>query len=612
MAGRIPPEFIDDLLARTDIVDLIGSRLTLRKAGQNFQALCPFHDEKTASFTVSPEKQFYHCFGCGAHGTAIGFLMEYNHLPFMEAIEELANRLGMELPSSGDLRPPAPDYAPLFHLLEQATALYRQQLRTHPDAPRAVAYLKQRGCTGASAARYQLGFAPTRGNPILIQLGSGDAQICQRLLTAGLVSDKEGQHYDRFRNRIIFPIRDRRGRVVGFGGRALDEGKAKYLNSPETPIFHKGRELYGLWEAQQATRQLTTLLVVEGYFDVIALAQCGITNAVATLGTATTPEHLRLLLRTVSELIFCFDGDRAGRAAALKALETALPLLTGQQSLRFLLLPEGDDPDTLVRREGAAGFTARLALAQPLSEFLFAQLTAQVGELHSTEQRARFANLAQKFIQKVPAGIYRDLLLQQSAELAQIPPAPLLQRGVNSDLLQRGESSHFLQRGESSHFLQRGAEIYQQSPPLKKGGWGDSSPPLKKGGWGDSSPPLKKGGWGDFHRPSRIAQLVALLFDHPELAATVGAIDSAWRRLTEPGLEVLTQMLDLLTAHPEMTKAMLLERWRDHPHFAYLQKLSVAPFLQDLADGDVLAEWNDALTRLSEEVKKSEQLKRFN
>ncbi|MBK1642130.1 DNA primase [Chromatium okenii] len=554
MAGRIPPEFIDNLLARTDIVELIGSRLALRKAGQNYQALCPFHDEKTASFSVNADKQFYYCFGCSATGSAIGFLMQYNHLSFREAVEELAARLGVDVPVEGSASTPAPDYTPLFHLLEQATALYCHQLRQHPDAPAAVTYLKQRGVSGAIAARYQLGFAPLRGNPILTQLGE-DALRRERLLTVGLVSEKEGQHYDRFRHRIIFPIRDRRGRVLGFGGRVLDDTKPKYLNSPETPLFHKGRELYGLWEAQQATRQLTSLVVVEGYLDVIALAQFGITNAVATLGTATTVEQLQLLLRTVSDVTFCFDGDRAGRAAAWKALDTALPLLTGQHTLRFLVLPESDDPDSLIRREGADGFSARLTQAPVLSDFLFAHLAAQVGELRSTESRARFANVADRLLQKIPAGVYRDLLQQRRVELTgALPPAP--------------------------------------RPVVKAA--------------------AKKGSWGDFQRPSRIAQLVALLFDHPELAATANTIDPAWRRLTEPGVAVLKQMLDVLATHPEMTKAMLLERWREHPHFAYLQQLSVAPFVQNLADGDVAAEFHDALNRMSAEVKKAEHVQEMN
>ena len=362
MAGRIPSQFIDDLIARTDIVDLIGSRVQLRKAGKDFQARCPFHDEKTPSFTVSRDKQFYHCFGCGAHGTAIGFLMEYDRLGFREAIEELAQKAGLEVPSEAVATPTGPDSAPLYAILELAAQVYRRQLREHPDAPRAVEYLKDRGLNGEIAGRYAMGYAPASWDFLLARLGT-DAGARERLFQAGLITEQDGKRYDRFRDRIMFPIRDRRGRVIGFGGRLLGDGKPKYLNSPETPVFHKGRELYGLYEAQQARRKLERLLVVEGYLDVIALAQFGIDYAVATLGTATTPEHLQLLLRSAPELVFCFDGDRAGRDAAWKALETALPLATGNQSLRFLFLPDGEDPDTLVRNEGQAAFEQRLQRA---------------------------------------------------------------------------------------------------------------------------------------------------------------------------------------------------------------------------------------------------------
>ncbi len=367
MAGRIPHAFIDDLLARTDIVDLIGQRIPLRKAGKDFQSRCPFHDERSPSFTVSPDKQFYYCFGCGAHGSAIGFLMEHDRLTFREAVEELAQRAGLTVPSDGEPVRAGPDQGPLLQVLEQASQLYRQQLRAHPEAARAVDYLKGRGLTGEIAGRYGLGYAPSGWDFLLSRLGRDPAGR-QRLLQAGLITDQDGRAYDRLRERIVFPIRDRRGRVIGFGGRVLGDGKPKYLNSPETPVFHKGRELYGLYEAQKARRKLERLLVVEGYLDVIALAQFGIDYAVATLGTATTPEHLQLLLRSAPELVFCFDGDRAGRDAAWKALQTALPLATGNQSLRFLFLPEGEDPDTLVRSEGREPFEQRLQRAQPLSE----------------------------------------------------------------------------------------------------------------------------------------------------------------------------------------------------------------------------------------------------
>jgi DNA primase len=553
MAGRIPPEFIDDLLARTDIVDLIGSRIQLRKTGKDYQSRCPFHDEKTPSFTVSAEKQFYHCFGCGAHGSAIGFLMEYDHLPFREAIEELAQRAGLEIPASGEPARTAPDYAPLFPLLEQASTLYRQQLREHEESFKAVDYLKGRGLTGEIAARYNLGFAPSGGDFILSRLGVSAAER-EQLMICGLIAERDGRRYDRFRERVMFPIRDRRGRIIGFGGRILGNGKPKYLNSPETPIFHKGRELYGLFEAQQANRKLTSLLVVEGYLDVIALAQFGISHAVATLGTATTIEHIQLLLRTVPELIFCFDGDRAGRAAAWKALETALPLVTGHQSIRFLFLPEGDDPDTLIRREGAEGFAARIKQSWPLSEFLFDHLSEQA-DMTSLDGRARLTSLAKPMIEQVPAGIYRDLLNHRLVKLADLP----IQSSARPARAQR--------------------QTHQTGRPM---------------------------------RLSLIAQAIALLLDDPELAAEAASLDADWRRSQAPGTDILAQLLETLAACPDMNKAILLERWREHPYFSYLQKLSVDPFLRNIADSDVAAEFIGALERLSAEVRKAERHRLFN
>ena len=422
MTGKIPADFVDALLARTDIVDLIGSRIQLRRAGKEYQARCPFHDEKTPSFTVSPEKQFYHCFGCGAHGSAIGFLMDYDRLSFREAIGELAERAGLELPASGDEPRAGPDQGALYPLLDQAATLFRQQLREHPEAVRAVDYLKTRGVSGEVATRYALGYAPSGWDFLLTRLG-GTADTLARLESCGLVVQQDGRCYDRFRDRVMFPIHDRRGRVIGFGGRMLGDGKPKYLNSPETPVFHKGRELYGLFEAQQADRRLTSLMVVEGYLDVIALAQFGITNVVATLGTATTADHIQTLLRTVPELTFCFDGDRAGREAAWKALETALPFTSGNQSIRFLFLPEGEDPDTLVRREGADAFRSRVGQAKPLSEFMLDHLADQV-DLSSLDGRARLVGLATPLIERLPVGIYRDLLTDRLAKLAGAPLRP--------------------------------------------------------------------------------------------------------------------------------------------------------------------------------------------
>ncbi len=553
MAGRIPPQFIDDLLARTDIVELIGGRVQLRKAGKDFQACCPFHDEKTPSFTVSREKQFYHCFGCGAHGSAIGFLMEYDRLGFREAIEELAHKAGLEVPSEAAAAPAGPDYAPLYAILDQAAKIFRLQLREHPDASRAIDYLKGRGLSGEIAGRYGLGYAPPGWDLLLTRLGESPAHR-ERLLQAGLITEQDGKRYDRFRDRVIFPIRDRRGRVIGFGGRVLGDGKPKYLNSPETPVFHKGRELYGLYEVQQARRKLERLLVVEGYMDVIALAQFGIDYAVATLGTATTEDHLKVLLRSAPELVFCFDGDRAGRDAAWKALETALPLVTGSQSLRFLFLPDGEDPDTLIRAEGQAAFEQRMQRAAPLSDCFFDHLSDQV-DMVSRDGRARLVTLAKPLISKVPAGIYRDMLEGRLAALAGIAP----------------------RRAE------RPAGARRTLPAVRR--------------------PT---------RPSRVAQAIALLLDHPALAPAAAEQADDWRRLENPGVAVLAQLLDAITAYPGINKATLMERWRDHPHFDYLQRLSVEPFLRDVPEEGLAAELIGALQGLSKDVRDAERLQPLN
>jgi len=346
MAGRIPQSFIDEVLNRTDIVEVIDTRVPLKKAGREFKACCPFHTEKTPSFTVSQVKQFYHCFGCGEHGTAITFLMDYEHMEFVEAIEELARRAGLEVPrETGTTHSQTPSTLLHYALLERVADYYQEQLRTHPQAGRAVEYLKQRGLTGEVAARFNIGFAPPGWENIAAALDA-DGTIHKQLLELGLTIERDtgGSAYDRFRDRIQFPIRDRRGRTIGFGGRVLDDSTPKYLNSPESPVFHKGQELYGLFEARKAVRKLERILVVEGYMDVVALAQFGINYAVATLGTATTHEHLERLFRTVPEVVFCFDGDRAGREAAWRALENTLPVLRDGREARFLFLPDEEDP----------------------------------------------------------------------------------------------------------------------------------------------------------------------------------------------------------------------------------------------------------------------------
>ncbi len=423
MAGRIPQHFIDDLMQRVDIVEVIDSRVPLKKAGKEYQACCPFHTEKTPSFTVSPSKQFYYCFGCGAHGTALGFLMDYEHMDFVDAIEDLARSAGLEVPreaGTGGSYEREDATGPLYELLEQAAGTFRQHLRQHPEATRAVDYLKGRGLSGEIAQSFGLGYAPPGWDNLLKALGQDAAQ--QALMErAGLLIKKDGGGlYDRFRDRIMFPIHDRRGRVIGFGGRVLGDDTPKYLNSPETPVFHKGRELYGLFEARKRERKLERLLVVEGYMDVVALAQFGIGNVVATLGTATTHEHLEQLYRAVPEVVFCFDGDRAGKAAAWRALENALPILEDGRQARFLMLPTGEDPDSLVRKVGKDAFIQQIGDSIPLSEFFYAELCGQV-DMSSMDGRTRLVNLTKPLLKQLPVGVFHRMMVDHLEELAKLP-----------------------------------------------------------------------------------------------------------------------------------------------------------------------------------------------
>ena len=413
MSGKIPQSFINDLLGRVDIVGVIGERVPLKKAGKDHQARCPFHDEKTPSFTVSQDKQFYYCFGCSASGSALTFLMEYERLPFVEAIETLAALAGVEVPRD-HARKPARDNSGLYDIMQQAERHFRQQLK---GSGRAIDYLKSRGLTGAIAKQFGIGFAPDTWDGLQKALASSAGET-NALIDAGLVSrNEQGKVYGRFRGRIMFPIRDTRGRVIGFGGRRFGDGEGpKYLNSPETPIFHKSEELYGLFEARKSYRNLGRILVVEGYMDVIALAQNGVPNAVATLGTASGEPHYRTLYRYTDEVVCCFDGDQAGRRAAWRALENALVTLTAGRRLKFMFLPEGEDPDTLVRKQGTDDFVARLDNATPAIEYLFGEL-ARGFDLNAIDDRAKLASLAMPYVNRVPAGPLKELMHARVREL---------------------------------------------------------------------------------------------------------------------------------------------------------------------------------------------------
>ena len=534
MSGRIPQAFIDELIARTDIVELIGGRVQLKKAGREWKACCPFHNEKTPSFWVSPDKQFFHCFGCGAHGTALGFLIDYDKLPFPDAVEELASRLGLEVPREDGGAPRTRPGEDLYGLIAQVAQFYRDSLR---ESPRAKQYLEGRGITAESCVKFAVGYAPDAWDSVLRRFGGSEARD-RALLEAGLVIERSGRgesgNYDRFRDRVMFPIRDARGRPIAFGGRVIDAGEPKYLNSPETPLFHKGRELYGLYEARQALRKIERLLVVEGYVDVVRLAQSGIAYAVATLGTATTPEHLNRLFRVTSEVVFCFDGDRAGRTAAWRALENALEHARDGRQLRFLFLPEGHDPDTLVGAEGAGAFESRVADAVPISEFLVSQLVART-DLSSVDGRARLAELARPLLARVPAGVYRELLLERLAAEVRMPAGRL-------------------------------AELLRSPRAVARGGRNADRP--SGAAW-----PARSAG-----RQPLLTQAIMLVLHHPASAQGVPAVPD-WLGAEQKGFPVLRELLETARAEPKLTVAQIVERWRDRPEGARLAELAGAESL---------------------------------
>jgi len=433
MAGRIPQYFIDQLLNRIDLVDLIDGYVPLKKAGANYKACCPFHNEKSPSFTVSPTKQFYHCFGCGASGSAISFLMEYDHMEFRDAIEKLASSTGMEIPSEAQgqvkKQTTTKQGIDLYELMGKVSEFYQTQLKQHKDKDQAVEYLKKRELSGDIAKRFGLGFSPEGWDTLMSTLGS-TAPTQKALLETGMLTQNDKKRtYDRFRHRIMFPIHDHRGRVVGFGGRVLEQadpnpGNPKYLNSPETPIFHKGSELYGLYAARGAIKDAESVLVVEGYMDVVALAQAGINNAVATLGTATTPMHLQRLFRHTTNVVFSFDGDRAGKAAGWKALETCLPLMQDGYQVSFLFLPDGEDPDTMVKKVGKEAFEELIQKATPLTEFLIHSLQQQA-DISRLDGRAKLAKLAKPMIEQFPNGVLKKLVVERLARLSDIAPQDL-------------------------------------------------------------------------------------------------------------------------------------------------------------------------------------------
>jgi DNA primase len=548
MAGLIPQDFIDDLVARADIVEVIGRRIQLKKAGREFKACCPFHDEKTPSFTVSPSKGFYHCFGCGAHGTAVGFLMEFDHMSFVEAIESLANSMGVEVPRDESDRP-ARRYDELFELMSRVERFWQQGLRENPAA---VDYLKQRGIDGSTAKRFGLGYAADAWSNVLDKFGTSQEAI-DRLLAAGLIIRKDnGAHYDRFRDRIMFPIRDVRGRCIAFGGRAMGDGEPKYLNSPETVLFHKGRELYGLYEARQALRQIDRFVVVEGYMDVIALARHGIDFSVATLGTATTADHLNRLFRLTENIDFCFDGDRAGKQAAWRALETALPHIREGRQVRFVFLPEGHDPDSYVNAHDADAFIEALDNGLALSDYLIAELARQV-DLDTVDGRARLAELAKPLVGRIPPGVYRELLIESLAQTV----------GLTSNKLEK--------------ILGREPATDDSRPGRRR---------LLRGRPGSSAA----------GKPSVVRRAITLVLNHPDAAASLDVENLAG--LSRPGIDLLRDLIETAQQEPNITTAGLLERWRHDEQGRHLGKLAAVEVPGD-EEFDPAAELTECLAQLA-------------
>lgn len=523
MAGHIPRSFIDDLLARLDIVDIVDARVKLKKKGKNYSACCPFHNEKTPSFSVSQEKQFYHCFGCGVHGNAIDFIMEFERLEFVEAIEELASFLGLDVPReqrSGEIstapRANTEQKRNLYDLMGGISQFYRSQLKIAANKP-AIEYLKNRGLSGEIVQKFGIGYVADEWD--LVRKNFGQQKEAQDMLVTGgmLIENDKGNRYDRFRGRVMFPIRDRRGRVIGFGGRVLEDGTPKYLNSPETPIFHKGKELYGLYEVLQAYREPPQVLVVEGYMDVVALAQYGVDYSVASLGTSTTGDHIQMLFRQTSTVVCCYDGDRAGKEAAWRALENALEYLKTGNTLKFLFLPDGEDPDSYIREHGKAAFEQLVQNATPLSTYLFDNLI-EIHKLNlgTTEGKSALRAHASALINKIPDSYFQELLEKLLDE----------RTGFDNQL--------------------RRARVHTQNPTPQ---------PHKE---------LKR-------TPMR--EVIALLIQNPSYADMVPDLSSV-KGLPLPGLSLFVEVLDKCHAHPHINTGQLLEHWRDNKHEALLSRLA--------------------------------------
>ena len=536
MAGQIPRNFIDDLVERADIVDIIDSRVKLKKAGRNYQALCPFHEEKSPSFSVNPDKQFYYCFGCGAGGNVLSFVMDYERLDFPQAIENLAHYYGLEVPRE-QLNPQQEKTQKrkrdLYDIMEGAARFYREQLTLMQHSQAANAYVRQRGISPEIAQEYGIGFAPDAWDKVLNHLFKDHSDKSMMMDSGLIVENDKGRIYDRFRNRLMFPIRDNRGRCIGFGGRVLGDEKPKYLNSPETPIFHKGKELYGLYEARQAMRDLPRLLIVEGYMDVVSLAQHGIRYAVATLGTASSAEHLELAFRHTAEVVFCFDGDEAGRKAARRAFDNALPTLKDGRQIRFLFLPDGEDPDTLVRQRGAEYFAELVHRALPLEDYLF-NLAAEGIDIQTMDGRARFSQVATSLIGHVSEGIFKSLLVSELAR----------RTGVSEDRLQALTDVATSQHDAAQWQREQSSPQSGKRPPQKTD---------------QDKPQPTASASGNFKlriNQSPAQKAICLLIHHPHIAHKAHKVD-ALSHSADEDTSLLASLIELIKHQHQMDTASL-------------------------------------------------------
>ena len=543
MAGLIPQGFIENLRERTDLAELIGARITLKKAGSNYKACCPFHDERTPSFNVRPDKGFYHCFGCGAHGDAIAFLQEYENLSFTEAVESLAAHLGMDVPYDESAKENMRKAQSLTGALEQASHFYRQCLQQHPSGSLARDYLQHRGVDAETAERFGIGYAPPEGDALVRHV---DKETLDALIAVKAVTDRYERPRDLFRNRLMFPIRNGRGRTVAFGGRTLGDDKAKYLNSPETPLFHKSDHMYGLYEARQALRDLPRLLVVEGYMDVISLAQHGFANVVATLGTATTQSHLTTLFRHTEEVVFCFDGDAAGVRAARKALDQSLPVMRGARRVRFLFVPEGEDPDSMVRGEdGQQRFQTAIDAARPASVVLLDALTENLS-LDSPDGRATLIEKARPYVNALPPEAFRTELIGELAGLARLPADDL-------------------------------RALYAATP----------SP---------TRPAVDKVFSTKKTRVMPVSRALSLLFADTALAHNAAQPDDL-RESDTPGAAILADAIEFFASTPNVSVSQWLERYREHRFFQRLQELAATTPPGDEASR--AREFDEALVHLN-------------